>query len=1117
MVCRMQVGYLQVFGDYILCCNNDVVMTSFFDRAKNKVKACSAMLGTQRITFRYSKINTYGNGYRTIFKPIIFGRDRFIYTTCVNKEVGTRFLITTEEEEEEDIYAFLMNRYELPLLKEWSSKIMAECLQEGYVRADVEVNGNSARMVAIHGRKCPLSALKVFDFAGLPENILEEMVSTMLRQKEISFSPLPSKELSFNGFDNYITEYGSLLVDNLRNSMDSLTPLNGVVSSFAAKEKRMYPQQAACVNGVMALMESGSKYGLMIEGMGCGKTLQAASAVDAVMNLRWLKKHKGKNLQELYLSDDQPRYRAIVMVPGHLLNKWKDEILNEVPGAHVTIIRNLRCLIDLKKQGRRPNGREWYLISKDTAKLGAAESPIPSVVGREYITANYCVNCKEARGVMTYPVKRGGKNICPTCNGADFARTQLKEYGKHYGLLCPHCHSLLIKRLGRKEINNEDFSSVALKPLDFAHHTTMNSSCYVCGGILWGVNTKPVANVPVKIKKPAWHKITHYKNHAKKTRITSYVLRGHENEYLEENGVDDYKECACEYGPRKIALCRYIKKYLKGYFDICILDEVHKYEGGGTAQSNAAQALVDSSRFTLGLTGTISNGKADSFFYLLYMLDSQRMIDKGYRYEDVLKFSEKYGAIETIYESGSSEDIYNTSSRGRILRSPKVKPGISPLLFLDFLLDKGIFLDLSDLSKYLPPLIEQVIPVKMPVGMQRAYDQTVSMLKTEIRKPEGGRSVLSSLLTFGLSYPDKPYGRLPIMSGKVKDYTLAVPKNYEEFAQGDVLLPKEERLVDLVDQELAENRNCFVYCVYTGKAETSILERIQEVIRKNCNLDYNEVTAISAASPCAEKREEWMHKKAAEGTKVFVCNYKLVETGLDFCFFYEGSFYNYPTIIFLQISHELSFMWQASRRGYRLNQPVECRNYYLAYEGTAQMAALELMAEKQAAVSAIQGRFSVDGLASMAKGIDPAIKIAQKLAENDIADSDSLRNMFDALQTSSDADEDHRYDRFERAILFRELMAGTAYKEDSMEQGEPEELSIFNMITTGYVDTTGDQYTRGSVPETDNNEQEADIFAAFNLFVTVTDQELYHVKQTKTKKKKKKEVFDMDQTIFDLL
>ena len=56
-------------------------------------------------------------------------------------------------------------------------------------------------MVAIHGRKRPLSALKVFDFAGLSENILEEMVSTMLRQKEISFSPLPSKELSFNGFD----------------------------------------------------------------------------------------------------------------------------------------------------------------------------------------------------------------------------------------------------------------------------------------------------------------------------------------------------------------------------------------------------------------------------------------------------------------------------------------------------------------------------------------------------------------------------------------------------------------------------------------------------------------------------------------------------------------------------------------------------------------------------------------------------------------------------------------------------------------------------------------------------------------------------------------------------
>lgn len=1113
---NMELGGLPVFGDYIVLCNEDVIMVSFFDRAKNKVKACSAMIGAGTIIFAHSRFETRGSQYKTIFKPVALGRDQFIYTTCINKDIGTRFLITTQESEDEDVYAFLMEHYELPLLKEWSGKIFSKCLNDKYIKSGAKVNGNKARLISIHGRKIPLSELKVLDFGGLTENILEKVVSKMLRDREISFSPLPSKKLSFKGFDNYITEYGSLLVDNLRNSINSLMPLNGTVASFAAKGKRMYPQQAACVNGIIALMESGSRYGLMIEGMGCGKTLQAAGTVDAVMNLRWLKKNGCKNLQEVYLSEDQPRYRAIVMVPGHLLNKWKDEILNEIPGAHVTVIRNLACLINLRKQGKKPNGREWYLISKDTAKLGALESPIPTAVGKEYITENYCVSCKEVRNTIVYPVRRGGKNICPTCKGADFARMRLEEAGRQYGLLCPFCHSLLIKGLRNKDASAGDYIAVTLKPSDFSHRTITNSVCHVCGRMLWGVNAKPVSNIPVKEKKTAWHKITHYKNHAKKTLKTAYVLRGHEKEYIDENGVDEYRDCAYEYGPRRVALGRYIKKYLRGFFDICILDEIHKYEGGGTAQSNAAQALIDSSRFTLGLTGTISNGKADSFFYLLYMLDSQRMIDKGYGYEDVLKFSEKYGTIETIYENNYSDNKYNALSRGRMLQAPKVKPGISPLLFLDFLLDKGVFLDLSDLSKYLPPLVEQVVPVSMPDEVQGAYDRTIGILKAAIQKPEGGYGALSSLLTFGLSYPDKPYGRLPIMSGKVKDYVLARPKNFNEYAQENMLLPKEKKLTKLVEQEMSEGRNCFVYCVYTGKEETSILERTEAVIRQNCGLEHHEVTTISAASPSAEKREEWMHKKAAEGTKVFICNYKLVETGLDFCFFYKGKFYNYPTIIFLQLSHELSYCWQASRRGYRLNQPVECRNYYLVYEGTAQMTALEMMAEKQAAVSAIQGKFSVDGLASMARGIDPAVRIAQKLAENDITDSDHLKNMFDALQTSQNMNEDNRYEKFGRAILFGELMAGTGYLDSSTETKE-EDWSIFDLVTVGNVDVVEDKSVKIPAVDVTDSGEVVDIFAAFNLMVTALNQELYSVEQKSAKKKKRKAGYDMEQSIFDLI
>ena len=105
---NMELGGLPVFGDYIVLCNEDVMMVSFFDRAKNKVKACSAMIGAGTIIFAHSRFETRGSQYKTIFKPVALGRDQFIYTTCINKDIGTRFLITTQESEDEDVYAFLM-------------------------------------------------------------------------------------------------------------------------------------------------------------------------------------------------------------------------------------------------------------------------------------------------------------------------------------------------------------------------------------------------------------------------------------------------------------------------------------------------------------------------------------------------------------------------------------------------------------------------------------------------------------------------------------------------------------------------------------------------------------------------------------------------------------------------------------------------------------------------------------------------------------------------------------------------------------------------------------------------------------------------------------------------
>lgn len=107
--------------------------------------------------------------------------------------------------------------------------------------------------------------------------------------------------------------------------------------------------------------------------------------------------------------------------------------------------------------------------------------------------------------------------------------------------------------------------------------------------------------------------------------------------------------------------------------------------------------------------------------------------------------------------------------------------------------------------------------------------------------------------------------------------------------------------------------------------------------------------------------------------------------------------YNFPTIIFYQYSYDLFTMWQASRRHYRLNQILECRTFYLLSSHTIQVDALEMVASKQVATSAIQGHFSSEGLCAMAQGVDPRIKLAQAAAEKSPEQIKGLKSMFDVL------------------------------------------------------------------------------------------------------------------------
>ena len=80
---------------------------------------------------------------------------------------------------------------------------------------------------------------------------------------------------------------------------------------------------------------------------------------------------------------------------------------------------------------------------------------------------------------------------------------------------------------------------------------------------------------------------------------------------------------------RRFAPAEYIKKYLKGYYDIVIIDEIQDYKAEGTLQGRAMGALLSSSRFALCLTGTLNSGYADDLFHLLFRMDPARLMADG--------------------------------------------------------------------------------------------------------------------------------------------------------------------------------------------------------------------------------------------------------------------------------------------------------------------------------------------------------------------------------------------------------------------------------------------------------------------------------------------------------
>lgn len=415
-------------------------------------------------------------------------------------------------------------------------------------------------------------------------------------------------------------------------------------------------------------------------------------------------------------------------------------------------------------------------------------------------------------------------------------------------------------------------------------------------------------------------------------------------------------------GPRRYAKAEWIKRYLpKGAFDLFIADETHEYKGGDTAQGQAFACLAASSRRTLPLTGTLMGGYATNLFYLFWRLFPELMVDKApYRAEKT--FASKYGVLEFTRKERLKDNAESLGGQ-KAKELVKEKPGVSPLLLTDFLLENAVFIRLGDISDKLPSYTEEVVGVQMLPEQEEAYKGLEDELRSACSKAVamGDLSLLGALINSLLAYPDGCRRGETVHHPHTGEYVAGAP------AIESSLLPKEEKLLEIIQSEVSQGRKCLVCLEHTGRRDLipTLVERLEKV--------GISPLVLRADNPPVAKRESYI-KSMAPFHDVMITNTNLIRTGLDLI--------EFPTLIFFQTGYSVFTLRQAARRSWRIGQTNPVKVYYLSYLETMQECALALIAAKLETALAVEGELSDKGLAAIAEsGSSMIIALARSLID----------------------------------------------------------------------------------------------------------------------------------------
>jgi SNF2 family DNA or RNA helicase len=398
---------------------------------------------------------------------------------------------------------------------------------------------------------------------------------------------------------------------------------------------------------------------------------------------------------------------------------------------------------------------------------------------------------------------------------------------------------------------------------------------------------------------------------------------------------------------RRFAPAEYIKRYLKNFFDLVILDEIQDYKAGDSLQGRTMGALLSVSKRCLCLTGTLNGGYADDLFYLLFRMEPASLKANGFEHSSSNKWLETYGTLEMIRYIEDEDHYYGRGRRnGQMMRK---RPGVSPLVIGKYLLDKACFVRLADIIDGLPPYEENVVTLKMDSTQVKEYSSLESKLRMAVKEFKG--KALSAMLQALLSYPDSCvlFPENIEIKDKLSGTILGVIKAPLITLEKGKLLPKEAELLKLAQEEKPKGRKVLCYLTFTNSRD--IRPRLKKVLEER-----KFRVGILDASVEPKKREAWINKHTKD-IDVLLVNAELVKTGLDL--------YDFPTVVFYQIGYNIFSLRQAARRSWRIGQQQPVKVLFFCYGETMQEVALTLIAKKLEVALLVEGDLP-EGLAEYA-------------------------------------------------------------------------------------------------------------------------------------------------------